>query len=216
MSEMIKVTGMVIQAQPQGDNDKRIVIESCGLGKITAFARGARRPGNHLLAAANPFVMGEFSLIPGSSAYRLAEADVKEYFRELASCQPGVYIGFYFLDLIDYYGREGIDGTDMLNLLYMALKALMKESLDNDLVRRVFEIRLFALNGDFAPDISEDEAFYAILDYICRAPIGKLFSFSLDSEMLGRLDKTAEKARRRIVEREPKSLGIMEAFIKAT
>ena len=96
MSEIIKVTGTVLLAQPQGEHDKRLVIESCELGKITAFARGCRRPGSSLLAAVNPFVTGTFSVIAGSSSYRLVDAEVLEYFRELASAQPEVYIGFYF------------------------------------------------------------------------------------------------------------------------
>lgn len=215
MSEIIKVSGMILSAQPQGDNDKRIVIQSVELGKITAFARGARRPGNHLLAAANPFVTGTFSLIAGSSAYRLVEADVKEYFRELADEQPAVYIGFYFLDLADYYGREGIDGKDTLNLLYMALKALLNRNLDNEMVRRIFELRLFAINGDYAPDPSAmDENLYAIVSYICTVSLGKLYTFRLDEGRIEDIAKIADKARGRIMDREPKSLKIMESFVK--
>ena len=212
MSDIIKVTGMVIQASPQGDNDKRIVIESCELGKITAFARGCRRPGNHLLAAANPFVMGEFSIVQGMHSYSLREADVKEYFRELTSLQPGVYIGFYFLDLVDYYGREGIDGRDMLNLLYLSLKALLNENIDNNLVRRIFELRLFAINGDYAPGENLDESMYAIVNYICSVPFGKLFTFTLEEDKLKRLSALADNVRKKVMDREPRSLKIMESF----
>ncbi len=214
MSEIIKVTGMILSASPQGDNDKRIVIESCELGKIAAFARGCRRPGNHLLAAANPFVMGEFSIVPGTYSFSLREADVKDYFRELTSLQPGVYTGFYFLDLVDYYGREGVDGRDMLNLLYMALKALLNENLDDNLVRRIYELRLFAVNGDYAPGENLDESMYAIVNYICTAPVGKLFTFTLEEDKMRKLSALADNVRKNVMDREPKSLKIMESFTK--
>ena len=214
MNDIISVTGTVLRADPQGERDKRIVIESRELGKITAFARGVQRPGNALMAAANPFVTGKFSLLAGTSAYRLVDAEVLEYFRELASLMPGVYYGFYFLDLADYYGREGIDGTDMLNLLYLSLKALQSPNLEDNLVRRIFEIRLFTQNGDFAPDrASEDSSMQAILQYICYTPLKKLFTFKLESDKIIQLSRIADKTAERVVDRRLKSLDILETLL---
>lgn len=216
MNDVAKVNGIVLSTMPIGEHDKRLVIETCELGRITVFARGCRRAGNSLLAAANPFVMGEFSIVPGRTSYRLIEASVTEYFRDLAAQMPGVYIGFYFLDLVDYYGREGIDGTDMLNLLYVSLKALLKPELNNILVRRVFEMRLMFLNGEYYPEEGTMSAsMLSVCRYIIGAPLGKLYSFNLKENTLEELEQICDKALKRTIDRELKSKKIMEAFLTA-
>ena len=42
-----------------------------------------------------------------------------------------------------------MDGTDFLNLLYITLKALLKPSLDNRLIRRIYELRVLVLIGEY-------------------------------------------------------------------
>ena len=120
------MTAMVLKSAPVGDFDKRLVLLTRECGKITAFARGAKRPGNMLMASSRPFAFGTYRLLEGRDAYNLQSAEITNYFEGLSQDVELSCYGQYFLEIADYYSRENLDGSSMLLLLYQTLRALLK------------------------------------------------------------------------------------------
>ena len=147
MVNQITVTGMVLQAAPVGEYDRRVVILTKERGKISAFARGARRPHSGLVGVTSPFSFGKFTVYEGRTSYTLVSASISNYFSELRTDVEGAYYGFYFMDLAGYYAREANDETTLLKLLYQTLRALLNPHIPNRLIRCIYELKAVSTNG---------------------------------------------------------------------
>lgn len=213
MQEFTEITGMVLKAEPIGEYDRRVVILTKEKGKISAFAKGSRRPNSKLLAATNPFSFGTFKLYVGRSSYNIMDVSISNYFEGLREDYEGAYYGMYFLEIMDYYTRENNDEKEMLKLLYQSLRALMHESLNNALVRYIFEMKAMVLNGEFpgmpAEGEWEDSTKYAV-SYIMNSGIEKLYTFTVTPSVLKQMKKIADDYRRRFIDRTFKSLEIVD------
>ena len=218
MRETVEVKGVVLAAYRQGELDKRLVVLTRERGKITVFANGVRKPNNPNMAAANPFVFAVFRLYEGRSAYTLVSADVVNYFTELAGRMPAVWYGFYFLDLASYYGREGEEAAGMVDLLYLTLRALMRGVVAEMHIRRVYELRIMVLNGEFAlPDDRsglEPAAREAIL-FAVSVPLTRIYAFSLSPKVEEQFSSYIHHEARRVFDRPFRSLEILDELAKS-
>lgn len=215
MQEAITVTGMILSQTPIDEYDRRICILTKERGKISAFAKGARRSGNRFMAATNPFCFGEFKLFVGKSSYSLLEANVSNYFEELRKDYIGAYYGMYFLEIADYYTRENNDEKEMLKLLYQSMRALVHPGIPNALVRAVFEIKAVVVNGEF-PGLPtgrewEESTAYGV-EYIVTSPVEKLYTFNVTEQVLKELLEIGAMCRKKFYNKEFKSLEILEVL----
>ena len=223
MQDFTSVTGMIIKVVPIGEYDRRLVLLTKEKGKISAFARGARKPNSRFVASTNLFCFGTFKLYAGRESYTVSEAEISNYFEELRMDFEGAYYGMYFLEIADYYTRENNDEREMLKLLYQSLRALSHPTLKNQLIRAVFEIKSVVINGEF-PGIPEetpkgngnrrqylDSTQYAV-EYIMNSSIEKLYTFNVTDEVLNELRSIGTWTRKHCLMGRFKSLEILDTL----
>lgn len=211
----VMLTGIVLLTSPVNDYDRRVVLLTKERGKITAFAKGARRQGSRLLAATNQFCFGQFKLFEGRTAYNLVEASITNYFEELREDFDAACLGMYFLEFADYYTRENNDELQMLGLLYQSLRALVKPSLDNKLIKVIYEMKSMVVNGEFPGvpvDIKlSDSAAYTV-NFIVNTPVEKLYTFAVSDEVLSELESLSSRIMDMIIDRKFKSLDMLDTL----
>lgn len=169
MIDSVAVTGMVIGTFPINEYDRRVVLLTKERGKITAFARGARRQYSPMLASTQLFAFGTFRVIEGKNAYTLVSADIANYFQEIPKDPMKACYGSYFLEMAAYYARENMNEVELLKLLYQTLRILCRESVPAPLIRAVYELRIFVVNGEYP------ESFHCI----CCGADSELHHFSV-------------------------------------
>ncbi len=217
MQDLVSVKGMVIKCEPIGEYDRRVVILTLEKGKISCFAKGARKINNRFMASTNPFSFGDFKLYAGKNSYSLNEAVISNYFEEMRTDFEKACYGMYFLEIADYYSRENNDERDMLKLLYQGMRALVNDKLDNRLVRITYELKSIIINGEYpgAPqrevlNFEPDESTLYALKFIESTPIEKVFNYAVKENVYENLQKISQIIVGRTFDKTFKSLEILE------
>lgn len=212
------VRGMVISSMPIGEYDRRLEILTDSLGRISAFARGARKPSSALVSASRVFAFGEFDLYEGRTAYSVNAARISNYFEELASDVERNLYGFYFLEFVSFFTREGLDATLTLKLLYQSLRALSVPSLSHPLVRAVFELKMLEING-ICPSVENIKSRYTLdqstiyaADFVKKSPVEKLYTFTLSEPVMKEFTELVSSLVKRVVDKPFKSLEMLASF----
>ena len=210
--ESAAVTGIVLSSMPIGEYDRRISLLTLERGKLSAFARGARKPGSSFMAGTRPFTFGEFVLSEGRSSYSVRQIRVTNYFEEVTADIGYVCLGSYFLELAEYYTRENADETPVLKLLYQALRALSNNSLDNRLVRMVYVLKIMMINGDIEQRLFSGLSAAAeyTVDFILNTDPGKLFVFALSEEVLNELIAVVRRNKEMFIDRQLRSEAVLD------
>lgn len=205
---------MVIGVMPIGEYDRRVVILTRERGKVSTFARGARRPNSQMIGSTDLFCYGTFKMFAGRDAYTLVEANIQNYFAYFRTHIEEALIGQYFMEIMEYCTRENNDEAQLLLLTYQSLRALESDKIPNALVRSIYEIKTVVIEGEFQEphEGSYLPATMAAVRHIETATIARLYSFLLEEEPMQELASLAAKYMKHCFGHHFKSLDVIEVM----
>lgn len=214
MKEDFVVHGVVLSEHSQREFDKRLSILTMEQGKMTVWASGAKRPSSPLMAGSRSFVFGTFSLKKGKSGYNLQSVKVDAYFEEIALDLEMACYAAYFLELADFVSQENLPAEEMVNLLYLSLKALLHKDLPNELVRAVYELRVLLLEGEYSelPPRSQRKAVHDAWEHVLESPLQKLYTFTLEEGSLRDFCENVELLTQESFYKEFRSIKILNSL----
>jgi len=149
----INTTGLVLREAPYRESSKILTVLTSTHGKITVAARGARRRGSRIAAAAQPLMLSEMTLFVHSDRYTLTEAQPVELFPGLTHDLARYSLGAYFAELLEAVADEDVPNPELLSFGLNALYLLSEGKRDMRLVKAVFELRIMLISG-YAPSLA--------------------------------------------------------------
>ena len=214
MQEELVFHGLVLNSASSRDFDKRLCVLTKEQGKITVWASGAKKPGSPVMAATRNFVFGAFSVTKGRVGYNLRSVKVNEYFEDIALDLVHACYGSYLLELAELVAQENLPAEELVNLIYLSLRAILKESIPNELVRRIYELRVLLLNGEYTehPPLEASDACCYAWQYVLESPLTKLYTFTLTPGVLIEFSQNVDLVLRDALPYHFRSLDILKAL----
>lgn len=146
----VKTKGIVIKEVNIGEADKIVTIFARNQGKISALAKGARRPKSKLVACTQFLCYSDFVLFKGKDMFTVNSCEVIEPFYEIRNNLVNLTYSAHIVDVINDIIQENQPATKVLQLFLNTLYMLTKTEKSPELITRIFEIRLLSILG-YAP-----------------------------------------------------------------
>ena len=139
-------SGIMLRRIDLGEKDRILTAYTRELGKLSAVAKGSRRPGSKLSGASEPFAYSRMMLAAGRDLDVLTEAEIKESFPHVRAEIGAVAHAVYFLELVDRFVEDRQPNPDLFDTLLSALYVL-EGGTDPELTARYFELQVLSILG---------------------------------------------------------------------
>jgi DNA repair protein RecO (recombination protein O) len=150
---LITVKGLVIRETPVGDFDKMLTVLTAEHGKISVFARGAKKIKSPYFVCTHMFCYSEFVLRKTTDIFYINDCSLIEGFFDIRSTLEGSALAGYIADVARDISTEHTDETKLLRLTLNCLFAIAKGKKPLPLIKAVFELRAVCYAG-FLPRLS--------------------------------------------------------------
>lgn len=144
--------GIVLRTRNMGEADKVVTLYTRDHGKVSAAARGARRPRSRLLGPTQVFTHGRYMLFKGRQLDTLSQGEIIHSYQKLREDLDDMAAAMYLTELMDLFLEDGEPSPDLFQLLQMTLQ--LGSAGRFPLALRIFELRLMALLG-YEPQLQQ-------------------------------------------------------------
>lgn len=120
----VTVQAIVLRRRPLGEADKVLTLFTREMGKLSALAKGARKPTSKLAGATETCVQARFHLAPGKTFWIVTQVSVERARARLHRLLVNAAAAMYACELVDRLLEESVPDEELFDLLSHALEQL--------------------------------------------------------------------------------------------
>lgn len=148
---LYKTEAIVLRRRDLGEADKVLVLYTPYLGRLSAVAKGVRKPTSRLGGHVELLAHSNMMLAQGRSLDIVTQSQMIHSFPGLRDNLERAGYGFYAAELVERFTEERIENQPLFRLLLNMLTYL-EETQDPDLALRHFELHALELAG-YRPEL---------------------------------------------------------------
>jgi len=141
-----RVEGIVLKTRDYGETNKIITLLSSETGKITAMARGAKKPASRLASVTQPFTHGSFLIQQGNGMGTIQQGEQVESYRHIRENIEATAYASFIVELIDRAVEDRTPQAAIFNLLKNSLHAISEEY-DPEAIALFVEWKMLPVTG---------------------------------------------------------------------
>lgn len=146
MALLNKWEGIILRSMPYGESNKIVTLYTREAGKVTAMARGAKKPASRLSAITQPFTHGSFLIRKGKGMGTLEQGEPIDSMRHIREDLEATAYASYVVELIDRLTEDGERSEGIYGLLHEALHAI-NEQYDPEAIALFVEWKMLSVAG---------------------------------------------------------------------
>lgn len=198
---MKKIEAIVLRTVDYGENNLILTLLSAQMGKLSAMARGAKKPQSQLRAVSQPFTYGSYLLmIREQGMGTVTQAELIDGFREIREDLFLTSYASYMVELIDRLVEEREPSQGIFLLLHTMLQHLA-DGKDPEILARLIEMKMLDVAG-IRPELHHCGH--------CHRPLETAIRFSIMHG--GPLCGNCHDADERAVWIKPAALKVLQTF----
>ena len=147
----LSTNAIVLRSLNQGEADRLVILYTEARGKLSALAKGARKPKNSLAPLTQLFAYSHLLLVKGKTFHIITQGRLKHSFLSLIEDMERFAFASSIVELLDRMTEEEEADKDIFDNL-LAHLYVMEKAKDPELIARSWELKLLSHLG-YKPEL---------------------------------------------------------------